>query len=316
MPNVNAKAKQADLKTAAKNAATKGITRPKHKSAADITAMQEENTRKFLAGSTAQPDAASESGVDTPPSPMVQSGFSVFNSGATMTETTKPAGPTAEDKAAAKAAREQAAAVKAQAAADKQAAALKKKEDREVAKAAAEKAKADAKTEREAKAALRKAELAANPLGEMHALRDAKDRYVKGSTGRLRSTDPLATALDAVQPAGVIQLAMQLLQLETNPYAHLNVGQQSMNLRNKMRGAINKKVFTIEQLVAERDARNLEADTKAAAEAKEAKAKAAADAKQKAADAKAAADADKAAKAAAKAATPATTEQAAQPVVA
>jgi hypothetical protein len=88
----------------------------------------------------------------------------------------------------------------------------------------------------------------------MAALRDAKKNYVKSATGVLRTNDELAQALDAVPPTGVIRLSLEVLALDANPYARLNVGQQSMNLRNKLRGAIKRGTVTIAQVVEARDA--------------------------------------------------------------
>lgn len=141
--------------------------------------------------------------------------------------------------------------------AEKKAAAEKAKAERE-AKAAEKAAEREAKKgETEAAKAERKAKLAElaegrNYQGSMLALteRVKSGSYVKSATGQLRSTDALAEALDGVQPLGVIQLGKDLLKLEENPYAKLNVGQQSMNLRNRLRGAITKGVIKIEDVVA------------------------------------------------------------------
>lgn len=119
---------------------------------------------------------------------------------------------------------------------------------RELEKAAREEARAIAKAEREA----RKDDL--GPHTAMHALREAKKRYVKSATGQLRSNDELAQVLDAVSPTGVVELVIKVLSLDVNPYSRLNPGQQSMNLRNKLRGAIKRGVVTIEQVVIARDA--------------------------------------------------------------
>lgn len=129
---------------------------------------------------------------------------------------------------------------------------------REAAKAEKEAAKAAKVTvtaaERQAAKAERMARLAAlNPdgtrkyLGSMLALADRvkEGAYVKSVTGQLRSNDELAQILDGVTPNGVIQTAKAMLELEMNPYSHLNVGQQSMNLRNKLRGAVRKGVIDL-----------------------------------------------------------------------
>ena len=86
--------------------------------------------------------------------------------------------------------------------------------------------------------------------GSMLALADRvkQGSYVKGATGQLRSTNELAEVLDAVPVDNVIRLAKIALELEANPYTHLNSGQQSMNLRNRMRGAIKKGTLTIDRV--------------------------------------------------------------------
>lgn len=93
-------------------------------------------------------------------------------------------------------------------------------------------------------------------FGPMLALADRVKQgiYVKGATGQLRSTNELAEILDAVPVDNVIRLAKIVLGLDENPYTHLNVGQQSMNLRNRMRGAITKgtlDITTVRECVAE-----------------------------------------------------------------
>lgn len=144
-----------------------------------------------------------------------------------------------EAKAAAKAARDTERA-------EKDAAAAAAKASREAA-AAAKKAAREAATE-EAKAK------GLTYVGSMLALRNAKDHYIKGTNGRLRSNDAVALALDAVEPAGTVELAMKVLGITENPYLKLNVGQQSMNFRNKLRGAIRKGTMAVEALIEARDA--------------------------------------------------------------
>jgi len=89
--------------------------------------------------------------------------------------------------------------------------------------------------------------------GPMLGLREAKKRYVRAANGRLRSTDPLAEALDAVEPDSVVYIAKTVLGLDSSPYAHLNMGQQSMNLRNRVRTAIKSSAITIEDVIRVRD---------------------------------------------------------------
>ena len=204
--------------------------------------------------------AKPETPVDSTPSTAVQSGFSVFNptpvkesmmSTADAEKATSKA-LDAEAKAAAKAQREADKAAKLKAAEDakaaKEAAKLEKAAAKEADKLAKAEARAAAKAEREAKLA----EL--GPQGKMAALRDAKKNYVKSATGLLRSNDDLAQALDAVTATNVVPMALTLLKLEENPYARLNVGQQSMNLRNRLRGALKKGLITIAEVVEVRDA--------------------------------------------------------------
>lgn len=257
------------------------------------------NPAKSPAKAPKKAKAAVEEGIDSPDAPAVQSGFSVFNPqpAKELSMSTKTAPLSDEDKA-------KIAAVKAEKAAAKEAAAVKKlaeKHEREMKAAAAADAKALAKAERAVKAAEKKAARDAaaeeakakglNYSGSMLALRDAKATYVKGANGRLRSTDELAVVLDAVQPLGTVALIKELLKPEVDTYAALNIGQQSMNWRNRLRGAIRKGVVTMEQVVATRDAGNYTAPTLEARAAAEQKA-------QERAAKKAAADAIKAAKAA------------------
>jgi len=207
-------------------------------------------------------------------------------------------------------------AAKLEAAAAKKTAAEAAKAEKAIAAAAAKDAKAAerlakvavdpaVKAEREAAKAERAARIAAliasgekrTYTGPMLSLADRVKQglYVKGATGQLRCNDELATLLNAVPVDNVIQLAKIVLELPENPYSHLNVGQQSMNLRNRMRGALTKKTLTLDAIKAcieendfatatdwaERDAaRKAEREARAAAvkEAKEAAAKARADA--------------------------------------
>lgn len=180
---------------------------------------------------------------------------------------------------------------KADAAAAKKAAAETKKAEAEKAKAEKAVERAKAKADREARLEALKAEGKAY-TGSMIALADRVKAgvYVKGASGQLRSNDELAIALDGVGPTSVVSLALDVLKLETNPYSHLNVGQQSMNLRNKMRGAIrhgNLKISDIADYIKRNHvhvttAADIEAEAKAKAEKKAAADKAKADTKSKA----------------------------------
>jgi len=165
----------------------------------------------------------------------------------------------------------------------------------EKAKAKAEKdvienvVKAEKAARREAAKAERAARLAElkdgkGYVGSMLALADKvkAGEYVKGLTGQLRSNDELAQALDGVLPGGVVKLGVHVLNLESNPYSHLNVGQQSMNLRNKIRGAITKGTLTIDAIKDAIVELDVDSSTSIKA-ATDAKAKAAAERKSKAA---------------------------------
>lgn len=187
--------------------------------------------------------------------------------------------------------------VAAKAKADKEAAAKEKadlKATKDAAKAAEkevkEKARAEAKKAREDRLATLAAE-GKQYVGSMLALADRVNSgaYVKGATGQLRSNDELAQALDGVSPTDVIRIGLDMLSLENNPYHNLNVGQQSMNLRNRMRGAIKKEVINIAGIKDYIVRNKINVTTPASLEAK---------AKEKA-EKKVKADADKATKAAA-----------------
>jgi hypothetical protein len=210
--------------------------------------------------------------IDNSPPVGIESGFSVFNPaphGAKPKEVTMARKPKAESfvneegytetvnpEVEHEPTKQELAAEKAQA---KIAAKAEKAAAREAAKAEKEAAKlakvTATKEQREAAKAERQARLAAlNPdgtrkyMGSMLALADRvkEGLYVKGVTGQLRSNDELAQILDGVTPNGVIQTAKAVLALDANPYSHLNVGQQSMNLRNKLRGALRKGTTTLD----------------------------------------------------------------------
>lgn len=210
--------------------------------------------------------------IDNSPPAGIESGFSVFNPaphGAKPKEVTMARKPKAESfvneegytetvnpEVEHEPTKQELAAEKAQA---KIAAKAEKLAAREAAKAEKEAAKlakvTATKEEREAAKSQRQARLAAlNPdgtrkyLGSMLALADRvkEGAYIKGVTGQLRSNDELAQILDGVTPNGVIQTAKAVLELDANPYSHLNVGQQSMNLRNKLRGALRKGLTTLD----------------------------------------------------------------------
>lgn len=197
--------------------------------------------------------AAVDIAVDTTPEPVVQSGYSVFQQEVqAVTDHSDQKAVKAAEREAAKAAREaakQAAAAEKQVKAEARAQAQAAKEAEKQAKA---QARADVKAAKEAAAAAA-AEQSGVYAGSMLALRDARTRYVKAMNGRLRSTDDIATVFDAVEPQDVVTIALEALQLEHNPYLRLNIGQQSMNLRNRLRGALKKGIVTLDAIRQIRD---------------------------------------------------------------
>lgn len=74
--------------------------------------------------------------------------------------------------------------------------------------------------------------------GPMLALKAARKSYVKGANGNQHCGDGVAQLFAGMTPAATIRACITALRLEGNPYLHLNIGQQSMNLRNKLRGAL------------------------------------------------------------------------------
>lgn len=113
--------------------------------------------------------------------------------------------------------------------------------------------------------------------GPMLNLRKRKDSgaYTKMANGQLACGDRVAQALGNLTPAQVIRSCLLAMALPSNPYDHLNIGQQSMNLRNKLRGCLKRVDFgfgvveeAVEDVLAqddEQDATELTAD-KAATE--------------------------------------------------
>jgi hypothetical protein len=84
--------------------------------------------------------------------------------------------------------------------------------------------------------------------GPMLALRSASKSYVKGANGNPHTTDNLAFKLEALDRLTVVRVLMLAMQLEGNPYLHLNAGQQSMNLRNKARGMFKNGTLTMAEV--------------------------------------------------------------------
>lgn len=74
--------------------------------------------------------------------------------------------------------------------------------------------------------------------GPMLALRRAVGGYVKAQNGQPCCGDTLAVLCGQYTREAVVAGLIAALKLDSNPYAHLNPGQQSMNLRNKARTAL------------------------------------------------------------------------------
>jgi hypothetical protein len=74
--------------------------------------------------------------------------------------------------------------------------------------------------------------------GPMVVLREALPRYMKAENGQMCCGDTLAQVLGKHPRDVVIPALVEALDLEVNPYLHLNAGQQSMNLRNRVRAVL------------------------------------------------------------------------------
>ena len=258
MPKVLAADKKSEQKTAEKAIRARGITKPKHMPADPGPGNEERDHGR---------------GVDSPITGMVQSGYSVFN-----TEVSSTIKDTIMEQATQTKAQQDSARVLANMAAKqlKLDAAAAKKAEREAKAAAKAVEVGQMAVERDAKreaAQIARAAKVAEVVGDkvlsagtisMIGLRDAKNIYVKATNGQLRSTDPLAEALDAVQPADTVKLAMALLNEPVNKYAALNVGQQSMNYRNRLRGAVRAGTVTVAAIAAFRDEHGMTAWVEAA----------------------------------------------------
>lgn len=176
---------------------------------------------------------AESKGVDTTASGVVESGSlsSSTTGDSNMEQTTETAKTKAEldaEKAKAKIAAKEA----------KMAEAAKRKEEAEARKAEKAKAKADAIA---ARAAAKEAGQRSEATDSMKTLaeRVKSGQYVKGANGQLRSNDELAVFMDTIDPPKTVAFLLAVLGVE-NTYTHLNYGQQSMNLRNRLRGAMRK----------------------------------------------------------------------------
>ena len=88
-------------------------------------------------------------------------------------------------------------------------------------------------------------------FGPMLVLRQAAKSYVKPENGNPCCGDPLSMLCGKFSRDVVVRALIRALNLESNPYAHLNAGQQSMNLRNKARTALKNGLVTFEAISAE-----------------------------------------------------------------
>jgi hypothetical protein len=84
--------------------------------------------------------------------------------------------------------------------------------------------------------------------GRMLALVEARKQYVKGANGNQHSGDFIGSLFSALPREKVVETCIRILKLESNPYYYLNPGQQSMNLRNKVRGALQRGEITVEAI--------------------------------------------------------------------
>ena len=87
--------------------------------------------------------------------------------------------------------------------------------------------------------------------GSMLRLRErlAEGAYQKAPNGQPCCGDQVATLLGTLAPAQVIRACILAMALPSNPYIHLNIGQQSMNLRNKLRGCFKRCEFGMGVLI-------------------------------------------------------------------
>lgn len=177
----------------------------------------------------------------------------LLTTGPTMTKmTAEEKAAKAEAKAAERAAAKEAKLAAAAAEKEAKARAAAELKAAKLAEQAAEKARKTA--EREAARAEKAA--ARTDAKSMAALADKASTYVKGLNGQLNSGDDVATVLGTVPAGRVVSLLLMVLGLDENPYSRLNYGQQSMNLRNRFRGAYRKDpsiLDTLRSVIAESD---------------------------------------------------------------
>lgn len=68
-------------------------------------------------------------------------------------------------------------------------------------------------------------------------------KYAKAPNGQPCCGDLIATAFGTLKPEQTIAACVIALGCGHNPYGHLNIGQQSMNLRNRVRNAYKRGEF-------------------------------------------------------------------------
>lgn len=86
--------------------------------------------------------------------------------------------------------------------------------------------------------------------GPMVALKSARTHYVKAANGILCNGDGLALICGAHSREETVKALIVALKLPGNPYSHLNPGQQSMNLRNRARHALQIGTLTMAEVEA------------------------------------------------------------------
>lgn len=97
----------------------------------------------------------------------------------------------------------------------------------------------------------------------MLVLREAAKRYVKLANGNPCNGDELATVLGGLPREHIVKILGAVLFTagvtdSMNPYHYLNPGQQSMNLRNKARGAIKNGLITLDAIRLQIEAKQAE----------------------------------------------------------
>ena len=84
----------------------------------------------------------------------------------------------------------------------------------------------------------------------MKAFRTASEHYIVGKNGNPHCGDDVAKLFADIPRDQVVNVLLKALKLDSNPYSHLNPGQQSMNLRNKARGAIKNGFLKLDDIRA------------------------------------------------------------------